>query len=58
MRTTPLEVSDTDGSLDFIGRFCVFVFITGFSLFNFSNPMYHTEHGLAPKNTPSGQNKG
>ena len=39
------------GVVYFTEDFAFFVFITDFSLFNFSNPVYHTEHGLASINT-------
>jgi len=54
IRTNFLGGFEVDGSLDFIGLLVVFVFITGFSLSNLSNPLYHTEHRLASKNTSSG----
>ncbi len=53
IRTNFFVLSDVDGSLGFIGFLDGFVFITGFSLSKLSNPLYHTEHRLALKNTPS-----
>jgi len=51
MRTKFFGISDCDNSIDFIGDFSVFVFIIRFRKFKISNPVYHTEHGLAWENT-------
>jgi len=51
MRTNFPGTSNFNKPLDFIGDFAVFVFIIRFGLFKISNPVYHTEHCLASKNT-------
>jgi hypothetical protein len=54
MRTTLFEVFERDGTLDFTMDFDFFVFISGLSSFNVSNPLYRTKDRQASRNTPSG----
>ena len=51
MRTNFSKFFDGDKAIDFIDDFVVFVFIIRFRKFKISNPVYHTEHGLAWENT-------
>jgi hypothetical protein len=51
MRTNFFAVFERDGPLDFTEDFDFFVFISGLSFFNVSNPLYHTKDRLALRNT-------